>query len=346
MPIRPPDASISVLVLRVLMQGAAAAGLTWSQLVDAGAKTLGSLDPRLLADPDARVSVRAALELWELLPRLTQSDTFGLRLAEQAGATPAIVTLWFVLTSTTLDQGFDQMVRFQRLLHDRSYGELVRSARETTYVHRVGDAAFRAPRHAVEFGFAHLLHIVRRATDADVTPSSVRFQHAQPASLIEHERVFGNNVNFGADVDAITFDSATMALQVRTADLALDEILASHARTLVAAVPDSPTWSDRVRRAIGGGSILREANNLAAVATSFSMTKRSLQRRLRDEGTSFEDVVDGVRRSLAQRYLRERRIPIQETAFLLGYSDVPTFHRAFVRWTGVTPKTFRERSDP
>ena len=342
MPHGPPDPSISILVLRPLVHGASIAGISWSELIDAGATTLKTIDPELLADPDARVSVRAALELWELLPGLTQNDAFGLWLAEQVRATPAIVGLWFVLTSPTLDRGFDEMIRFQGLLHDRAYGELVRSAGGTTYVHRIGDATFRAPRHAVEFGFAHLVYVVRRATGIDVTPSAVRFQHVKPASLAHHGRVFGENVTFDADSDAITFDRATLELPVRTADSALSEIVAGHARTLLAALPETPTWTCRVQRVAGEGMLCGECD-LETVAMSLSLTKRSLQRRLNDEGTTFEEVIDGLRRNLAHRYLRERRLSIRETAFLLGYSDVPTFHRAFVRWTGETPKTFRNR---
>jgi AraC-like DNA-binding protein len=63
---------------------------------------------------------------------------------------------------------------------------------------------------------------------------------------------------------------------------------------------------------------------------------------LRTQGVSFADVVEDVRRELAQRYLRDRRMTVQETAFLLGFSDVSAFHRAFVRWTGLTPGRFRE----
>ncbi|HEX6763871.1 MAG TPA: AraC family transcriptional regulator [Polyangiaceae bacterium] len=338
----PADGTISVLVLRALVSGAAATGLSFAALVESGAKTLATIEPSLLADPDARVSARAALELWELLPRLTRNDGFGLWLAELVRAAPVTAASWLVLSSPTLDEGLAEAVRFQRLLHDRASGELVRSERETAYIHRVGDATFRAPRHAIEFGFAQLVYVVRRATGLEVTPSFVRFQHAEPASLDRHRRVFGTHIVFDAEDDAIGFDRSTLDLPVLTADPALGELVTAHARTLLAELPENTTWTARVQRALGA-LLPRTTLELDAVAASLSMTRRTLQRRLRDEGTSFEDVVDGLRRNLAERYLGERRLGVQETAFLLGYSDVSAFHRAFVRWTGTTPGQFRDR---
>lgn len=67
----------------------------------------------------------------------------------------------------------------------------------------------------------------------------------------------------------------------------------------------------------------------------------TLQRKLRDLGTSYNDVLDEMRRQLAMRYLREQRMAICEVAYLLGFSESSSFHRAFKRWAGVTPKEFR-----
>jgi AraC-like DNA-binding protein len=74
------------------------------------------------------------------------------------------------------------------------------------------------------------------------------------------------------------------------------------------------------------------------------MSPRTLQRRLHEENTSHQQLLDELRRELAQRYLREPTIAIGETAFLLGFSEPSAFHRAFKRWTGTTPGTFRRRA--
>jgi AraC-like DNA-binding protein len=78
-----------------------------------------------------------------------------------------------------------------------------------------------------------------------------------------------------------------------------------------------------------------------SVAQRLGMPLRTLQRRLREENTTLAALIDGVRFELAERYLSDARISSQEAAFLLGFSDVSAFHRAFVRWTGVTPAEYR-----
>lgn len=101
------------------------------------------------------------------------------------------------------------------------------------------------------------------------------------------------------------------------------------------------TWAARVLRALGT-DLSRNNLGVEQVARQLSVPTRTLQRRLQEEGTSFEAVADRLRQELAERYLCDRRLGIQETAFLLGYSDVSAFHRAFSRWTGMSPARYRE----
>ncbi len=332
----PADGTVSVLLLRALLAGASFHGL--------GPGELGlSLEPSALTDPDARVPARVVLELWESLPKLTGKEHFGLWLAELVRAAPLTAASWMILSSPTLREGLTQAVRFQRLLHDQASGEIIETDRGITYVHRVGSGAFRAPRHAIEFGFAQIVFLARRATGREVVPAELRFQHAAPGDLNLHRRLFGLDPSFGAERDEITFDPASCALPVVAADPALGELVMAHARALLERLPEDDSWTARVQRILAA-ELPRTMLSVDDVASAASVTRRTLQRRLSEEGTSFEEVADGLRRNLAERYLREQRVSVQETAFLLGYSEVSAFHRAFQRWTGVSPARFRDRS--
>jgi AraC-like DNA-binding protein len=337
----PLDGTVSALVVRALVHGARLAGIEPPALLEHAGLPAGALDPQKLADPDARLPARLAVRLWEVLPALTARPHFGLWLAEKAGSGPLTVASWFILSSPSVAEGLSRAVSFQRLLHDRANGELASDERTTTYVHRVGEASFRAPSAAIEFGFAQFVLLVRRATGQAVFPARVTFQHAAPSALDEHRRFFGDALAFNAEHDAISFDRATCALPVLSADPALGELVQAHARKLLDDLPAVTTWEARVARALGA-DLSRGVLGLEEVARALAVPTRTLQRRLQEEGTSFEDVADDLRRKLAERYLRERRIGIQETAFLLGYSDVSAFHRAFSRWTGMSPARFRD----
>lgn len=180
----------------------------------------------------------------------------------------------------------------------------------------------------------------RIATGREIFPSKVELQHQQPADTTAHRPIFGPNIHFRSERDAISFDRATSELPVVGADPALGELVMAHARALYERLPEDTTWTSRVQRLVGG-ELPRSMLGIDDVATRLSVPKRTLQRRLKEEGTSFEELTDALRRQLAERYLREQRLGVQETAFLLGYSDVSAFHRAFQRWTGVSPTRFR-----
>jgi AraC-like DNA-binding protein len=103
--------------------------------------------------------------------------------------------------------------------------------------------------------------------------------------------------------------------------------------------------SDRVRQIlmqeVPGGN-----PSLEWVASRLALSPRTLQRRLRDEGTTHVALLDDLRRDLAIGYLKEKRVPIGEIAFLLGFSEPSAFHRAFRRWTGSTPGEVRNQTAP
>ncbi|NMO23072.1 helix-turn-helix transcriptional regulator, partial [Pyxidicoccus fallax] len=108
-----------------------------------------------------------------------------------------------------------------------------------------------------------------------------------------------------------------------------------------AAGPPVAGFVQRVRDAIRAS--LREGPpQVGEVAQQLHVSLRTLQRRLAEHGTAFQDEVDAVRRELAFQYLKDPHLGVSEVAFLLGYSELSTFDRAFKRWTGLTPRVWRE----
>lgn len=331
---------MSVHVLRALVFGAQARGIGAAALCEGAGVPRELVAPEVLGDPDARVPARHVVRLWEFLPRTLGDESFGLTLSALAAGAPLSVGWWIVWSSPTLREGLIQGVRYQRLLHDQARSELLWTAQEGIYRHRIGALPQRAPRHAIEFGFATFARFARRATGRDVTPSRVSFQHAAPRDLAPHRAVFGSGLQFGGDHDELVYDSAALDLPLLTADASLREVVEAHARQLLARFPDERSLDARLRAAICDELKLGRLS-LERVATRVGLPPRTLQRRLKADGASFASLCDDLRHELARGYLRDGRFSIQETAFMLGFSDVSAFHRAFVRWTGITPRAFQ-----
>jgi len=338
---RARDGSISVLVLRALVLGAAARGIDAPALAERARIPIDLLSPRTLGDPDARVLAAHVLKLWEYLPAALGDECFGLTLAKLAAGAPLSVGWWVVWSSPTLRDGLTQAIRYQRLLHDQAQSELSWTDREGIYRHQIGARPERAPRHAIEFGFASFARFARRATGKELLPSRVWFQHSAPRDLSQHRAVFGPAVKFEQETDELAYDLEALSTPLLTADASLQEVVESHARGLLEKFPDRSGLDARLQGAIC--EALRQGElSLAQVAGRLGMPSRTLQRRLKSDGTTFAKKTDEVRQQLAERYLGDRRVSLAEVAFLLGFSDVSAFHRAFVRWTGQTPSRYRE----
>jgi AraC-like DNA-binding protein len=128
----------------------------------------------------------------------------------------------------------------------------------------------------------------------------------------------------------------------RFADPGLCAVLDRHAEELLAKYPREDSLIERLRAIIkqqlSGGDA-----SLERVAQQLGMSGRTLQRKLRDHGSSHQELLDEMRRDLAMRHLREPEMAICEVAYLLGFSESSALHRAFKRWTGMTPSEFRRR---
>jgi AraC-like DNA-binding protein len=172
-------------------------------------------------------------------------------------------------------------------------------------------------------------------------PIEVRFPHSAPENTSEHYRLFGCSVKFGRDRGELLFSRDLLEMPFLSADVNLQAILEAQVVAMLQKLPKSDAVTDAVRRYLAG-ELCNGEPTLEQIAPRLHMSARTLHRRLEDEGTSFRQILTEVRRELATRHLSERRLAIGEIAFLLGFSEPSAFHRAFKRWTGYAPLTYRE----
>jgi AraC-like DNA-binding protein len=134
-----------------------------------------------------------------------------------------------------------------------------------------------------------------------------------------------------------------MELRIVSEDSHLVQILEAHADTLLAARRRAAGLrglvEDRLRGVLPSGKV-----QSAEIAKQIGMSERSFRRYLAEEGTSYGEVLDRLRRRLAHRYLEDEHVSLQQIAWLLGYSEIGAFNHAFKRWTGTSPGRARRLS--
>jgi AraC-like DNA-binding protein len=331
------DGDCPVKTILAVVAYAASVGVPPPELLRAA-----GIDPSQLLAADAYVPRAQEIRLWDEAVRLTGDHDFGLHLAEWATRSPPDhfdVLSFAARSSATLGELLRLMGRYIRLLHEGVYLSLVEEGDAARLVHghtpeRIG------PRQPVEGMLALVVFQARLGVGEDFAPREVRFRHARPARVSEQERVFRAPVRYGCPRDELVLDRALLLRPQRHAEARLLALLDRQLGELLSGLPQGRPLLDAVKRRMADELPEREPV-VAAVAAKLHMSARSLQRKLKGEGTSFAQLLADLRHDLARRYLADPRLSIGEVAFLLGFLDVTAFHRAFKRWTGSTPAEHR-----
>ena len=208
------------------------------------------------------------------------------------------------------------------------------------HLHRKGERRL-GMRLSNEATLASITTISGEVSSQPFRPEAVYLKHEAPDETAGHEAFFGCPVHFGSDRDAIQVSRRTLLTPNRVGDASIagffDTLLAAEVGTLDDTVAVDRRVLDRLSTSLSGG-----VPALSDLAGELGMSGRTLQRRLADEETSFQSLVDEARRRLALRLLRgQDDVTLAEATYMTGFSDQSAFTRAFKRWTGQTPGAFR-----
>jgi len=296
------------------------------------------LDPNVGEDRDARVSLDALHALWEAVQRDFPRPEAALAGARRYAPGDYGLVGFVCMNSSTLGEALGHAVRYLHLWTDDP--AMVLSSDGSLEVQYRTQARDRLGlRLATEAALAEILQGARTLTGEPLVPSEVRFKHGAPEKRDAYDEFFGTPVSFGAPTTAMRFSPRQLAMSLPRADAQLGVFLRTLANDALARRPPVSAL-ERVRELIGE-ELQRGVPELSTIAKRLAVSERTLRRRLAEQSTSFRDLLDDTRAALAREYVRDRRMQLSEVAFMLGFSEPSAFHRAFRRWTGVTPAEWR-----
>ncbi len=320
-------ASVSVLLVRPLVTAVDPAGLDafWAAT---------QLTPQLVADDDARISSVQRAAAWAEAVRLTGDPMLPLRIAAAMPAGTFGIAEHACRAAPTLGEALRQWVRYLNLLDDTVAVDFeVEEDRAVLRVERETEPPAPPSR---ELRWALIARYARELSAASpFRPIAVELAHPGPDDAGPYRAWFEAPVEFGASATRLVLPRDALAARLVPPDPAPLAILGRAAAEVAHQAAADPPMTQRVKRALAE-ALRSDDAQVEAVAKQLGLAVRSLQRRLKDEGTSFQVVREDVRRALAQRYL-DAGLATVEIAFLLGLSDPAAFARAFKRWTGMTP---------
>jgi AraC-like DNA-binding protein len=335
------SASASTDLVRVLVKYAERLGIDLDGLWQAA-----GLDPEL--DPDkARIPIEQFNALWQEITARANDPDIGLHFAEASAGLPGSnLLLAVMMNSPTLGAAMEKLCRYHSLSTDWVRLRLVVEGECAFYAWEPIYTDIPRQRQHSEVVLCQLALMLRRLSQGQVGLVEVHFSHPRPAGTREHERLFQCPVLFHQPQDELVLLREDLARPIFLANRALLDTLERFAEERLCQLAPPESWSERVTYQIGQVLLHGDRPALDEIAAALAISPRHLQNKLREEGTTYRALLDGLRHDMAVEYLGKPEPPIVDVAFLLGFSEQSAFNHAFKRWTGISPQEYRVRMKP
>jgi AraC-like DNA-binding protein len=324
----------SILLVRALVEGIEQRGLPRERFFAAAGYEAARLD-----DGDARVSVEEFDRLVEIAIDLTADQALGLHMAEIANATTYSLVAHLIAYASTMRQATESYLRYHRILTDQSAYRLTEQGDRATLLFDVPPSTLVCRRYHAEYTLAGLFRMVQYF-GGGAGIHRVTFEHQRPEHAAEYARIFNGLERFDQAESGVTFDATLLDKAQFHADAEFHAALEEQARQRVSRLDDRTPHKERVFQFLIE-CVTIERHDMNATARALGMSVRTLRRRLQAEGASYADLAKAALAARAQRLVADVDRTIDEAAYLLGFSERSAFHRAFKRWTGMTPMEYR-----
>jgi AraC-like DNA-binding protein len=296
------------------------------------------LDQLEATPPDARLPVAAGQELLRSVVELTGEQDLGLLAARETELGGFAVLEYASASAPTWGEALQTLFRYSHLVNSAADFRLEQVADKARVVLHSTVPLTRA---GTDYQSAAFHVAVSRWQQPAVTELEAWFPHPEPSDLSEYRATYGTaRLVFGAPFCGFVFDAERLQTPLPSNEPALHGVLRQHADRLLAELAPRTELIAQVRSHLLSTLRGRPASAVE-MAEKLGMTRRTLTRRLREEGTSFSEVLDELRHRTAVHYLESTQHSVEDIAFLVGFSEPSPFVRAFRRWTGMAPMAYR-----
>lgn len=305
------------------------------------------LDPSLFADPDNTIPFTDGGRLLALCASRTGCPHLGLLMGERQGLSVLGPLGHLARHAPDLGTALRDIILFLHV-HDRGAVPALRISGDRALLgYTIYQSEVPGTLQIYDAAVAIIYRLLQELSGPGWEASEVRLCHPLPADIKPYRRIYRTRLRFGAECYGVVFETACLDRPVAGADPVVYRRTLQQISALSAL--DSGDIVGQIRRVLrrllvgGAGKV---DTSLAEVARMFSLHPRTLNRRLRDQGTSFKALIDALRYEMARQLLRDTCLPAAEIAAALDYSEPSAFNRAFRRWSGMAPLAWRAAEPP
>lgn len=298
----------------------------------------------LRSESDSGLTDEQIDALWCNATELSKDPLFGLHFGESMQLAALGVVGELIRTSTTVGRALTQAATFSGLITNRLTMAVSASNNSfrIQFIPTLNQRSYSPTvfRQLMDFFIAFTLHEMDGLVLARIQPIAVRIP-VDSQHLSEYKRVLRCGIIEPSDQYTIEFDQTYWDLPILTADYEAQSELVRKVSALSEAGEEHKSLRERITSFLFTNAYLG-VPTLEAVASNLNVSSRSVQRRLQEEGVTYQQLVDSIRKSLALHYLQTGQRPVKEVSYILGYNELSAFHRAFRRWTGTTPINYQK----
>jgi AraC-like DNA-binding protein len=333
----PTNIHVSITVLRQMFLYLEALEVD----VNAFLESLG-LDAEALNAPDTYIPIETYLFIEEEAARYTNDPAFGFHMGQYAEAGSWSILGYMMMNCKNLGEAFEKSARYNRIIGNLIDGNANLRFNKIKVKLVLPPHAPEMPRHCFESTITSSVRMMRTLTGQEINPLEVTFTYPEPEDITEYEAYFNCPVLFGQKENSFTIPLKVIFTPILFANPELLEYFENYAQEFLAEMERQTEYASRVTKILLS-QLDDEDLSIKKVAREMSVSVRTLQNRLKSEGVVFSDLLRDVREKLAKKYLREN-YTVEEITYLLGFSEPSVFRKSFKRWSGITPKQYRDRS--
>lgn len=312
-------------------------GVVRRQLNTADVLQQARIDPQLLASPQARVSTAAFSRLWVAISDLLDDEFFGIDSHPMRRGSFRLMCQ-AAIDAESLEDALRRILNFLRLVLDDIYGELMIDGSYAVIV--IHDRGIE--RRLFSYGtWLILVHgLLCWLANRRIPILKLCFRPPRPADDSDYRMRFCEEIQFGMSSSLVRFDRSYLNLKVVQTSATMSTFMKESPASLLVKYRNEDSISIQIRMR------LKDLNpdqwpELDKLAKVLGMSYSTLQRRLQAEGISYQRLKDNLRRDMAINLLCQFNMAVTEVATLIGFQESSAFHRAFKKWTGVSPGAYR-----
>ena len=300
------------------------------------------LEASVLQNPDGRLPIPQVQRLWKEAVEMTGDEHLALHLGESINTVGVGILAYVMMHCPAFGKALEKLCQYQDIVCDGSKTTLnVKDDLVYLKLTQISDDLLY-PHYAFESELSIYYAASKNMLGTSLPLKSIHFNYSQYADIEEYKRIFQTeNVIFDSDFTGMVFDKKYLETPILNANPSLFSLFEIHAKDILSSLKSNISIAEKVKKEIIY-ELKGEEPSLSNIAKKLGIGVRSIQLKLKEEGVTFQQLLEEIRKNLATKHLKEDKLSTTDIAYLLGYSEPSVFFRSFKKWTGQTPTFYRK----